>query len=95
VELTALLVEPHPEAALLVEDVSHVEAVGRGDAGKGEEHHSNQGTIPQPDDNVIFNGAQQLAGLLGSQHGGLALAELLPWRLHGERRVVLEHGARD
>jgi hypothetical protein len=38
----------HPETALLVEDVGHVQTAGRGDACKGEDHHANQGTIPQP-----------------------------------------------
>ena len=61
VELVALLVEPHPRPALLVEEVGHVHAAGRGVAGEGEDHHANQGTIPQPRDSVILDRAQQLA----------------------------------
>jgi hypothetical protein len=45
VELAALLVEPHPEPTLLVEEVGDVHATGRGDAGKGEHHHTDQGTV--------------------------------------------------
>jgi len=44
---------------------------------------------------IYCRGNGELAGLLGRQHGGLALAKLLAWRLHGECRVVLEHAAGD
>jgi hypothetical protein len=90
VELASLLVEPHPQSPLLVDDVGHVDAAGCGHAGKGVHHHANQGAIPQPQHVIRLNRAQQLAGLLGSQHRCLALAELLAWRLHRERRVVFE-----
>ena len=49
----------------------------------------------QPHDVIGFDGAQQVAGLVGGQHGGLALAELLARRLHGECRVVLDDAACD
>jgi hypothetical protein len=95
VELAALFVEPHPETPLLVEDVSDVQAAGRGDAGEREHHDPDQGTVPQPYHAVRRNRAQQLAGLLSRQHWGFALAELLARGLHGEGGVVLEHAAGD
>jgi hypothetical protein len=95
VELAALLVQPHPETALLVEDVAHIHAAGRGDAGNREDHHTNQSTIPQPRDSVVLDGAQQLAGLLGGQHGGFALPALLARGFHRVRGVVLQHSAGD
>jgi hypothetical protein len=79
---------------LLVEDVAHVQAAGRGDAGKREHHHPDQRSVPWTHHVVGFDGAQQLALLLGGQHGGLALAQLLARGLHGERRVVLDHAPR-
>jgi len=82
VELAALLVEPHPEPPLLVEDVGHVQAAGCGDAGKSEDHDANQGPVAQPHNVISPDGAQQIAGLLGRQDGGLALAELLARGLH-------------
>jgi hypothetical protein len=45
VELAALLVEPYPEPALLMEDVGDVQAAGGGDAGEGEDHDADQGTV--------------------------------------------------
>jgi hypothetical protein len=78
-----------------VKDVGHVQAAGRGDAGEGEHHHADQGAIAQPQNIIGFNGAQQLAGLLGRQDGSLALAELLARGFHGERGVVLDDAAGD
>src|SRR5215471_4456645 len=45
-ELAALLVEAQPQAALLTEDVRHVQAARCRDAGKGEDHDADQGTVP-------------------------------------------------
>jgi hypothetical protein len=63
VELAALLVEPYPQPPLLVEDIADVQSAGGGDAGEGEDHHADQGTIAQPDHFVRLNRAQQVAGL--------------------------------
>src|SRR5215467_9957205 len=76
VELAALLVEADPEPPLLMEDIADVQAAGGGDTCKREHHDADQGAVAQPHNGFRFNGAQQVAGLLGRQHG-LALAELL------------------
>ena len=68
----------HPEPALLVEDVGHVQAAGHGDAREREHHDPDQGPVAKPRHVIRLNRAQQLAGLLGGQHGGLALADF--WR---------------
>ena len=65
VELAALLVKADPQPPLLVEDIAHVQAAGGGDAGEGEDHHADQGTIAQPDHLARLNRAEQVAGLLG------------------------------
>jgi hypothetical protein len=57
VELSALLVEPHPQPALLVEDVAHVQAAGRGDAGEGQHHDPNQRPIQQSQHAMRVDGA--------------------------------------
>jgi hypothetical protein len=43
-----------------VEDVRHVRAAGRGDAGEREHHHPDQGMVPQPYHAVRLDRAQQL-----------------------------------
>ena len=48
VEFAAFFVESHPQPPLLVEDVGHVHAAGRGHAGKGEHHDPDQGPVAQP-----------------------------------------------
>ena len=74
VELAALFVEPHPEPALLVEDVAHVHSAGRGDEGKGEDHHSNQCSIPQPSASGRYGGRCALAPCLVQEREALGLA---------------------
>jgi hypothetical protein len=70
VELAALLVEPHPEPPLLVEDVAHVQAASRGDAGKREDHRADQGAVAQPYYGTGLDGAQLVAGFLRRQDQG-------------------------
>ena len=91
VKPAAFFMQTHPHAPVLVEDIADVDPAGGGDPGKGEHHDADKGPIAQPHYGVRLDGAQQLAGLFGSQYGGLALAKLLARGLHGERGVVLEH----
>ena len=80
--LAALLVEPHPAAALL-----HVEVFDRrADASEGVAHQSDQGAVAEPEQGSGVDRGQELVHLLRREDGGLALADAVlrsPYRMGG------------
>src|SRR5215813_7901019 len=93
VELAALLVEPHPEPPLLVEDVAHVQAAETRAKVNTMTPIRARSRSPTTVSVSIERNSSPAASAVSL--GVLPLAELLARCLHGQRRVVLEHTAGD
>jgi hypothetical protein len=91
--LAALLVQPHPAAALLHIEVFNLHSGGCTDAGEGVAHQADQSAIAQPEQGSGVDRGQQRVHLLDREHGGLALANAVfrsPYRMG---RVAFHDGS--
>ena len=70
--LAAFLVQPHPPALALGVVVLDAHGDDGADAGEGEGHDADQRPVAQADQGRRVDAVEQLAGLFGGQHRGLA-----------------------
>ena len=94
--------------ASLHEIVTHSHLEHGVDAGEGVDHHADEGAIARPDKcrfarflavlpllSDDLDAVQQLAGLVGRQHGRLAFLDVVSGAAHGVGRVHVEDAAPD
>ena len=67
----AFLMETHPEAVPLMEEIAHGHVRDRTDAGEGVGHERNQRPVAQPGRGGDIDGIQKLGGLGAGQTGVL------------------------
>ena len=72
VPLAALLVQAEPGPAAFQVIILDPHAEGGADAGEGIDHDADQGPVAQADQRGGVDAVEELAGLLGGEHGRLA-----------------------
>ena len=91
VPLAALLVQPHPEAAVLHVGVLDPHPERRPDPGEGVDHEPDQGPVAQADHRRDVDSIQELARLLGGQHRRPAALHDMARAAHRGGRVDRHH----
>src|SRR6266849_1979990 len=91
VHLAALLVEPHPAAALLDVVVLNLHCDGGADAREGVTHERYERAIAETDERVGLDRIEKRPHLLGREYRGLTLLHAVPWATDGVRGVQRDH----
>lgn len=89
--LAALLVQAHPQAAVLHEHVLDPHGGGRADPREGVDHQPDQSAVAQTDRCGGVDRVQDRAGLLWREHGGLAPLDHMLRPPDGGGRVERQH----
>jgi hypothetical protein len=87
VPFAALLMQSHPQTAILHTEVFDLHAERGANAGKGIDHQPDQGAVAQARDGRDVDRVQQPSRFGGLQHGCLATPDLLRRAAHRDGRI--------